>query len=176
MEYIFGLKDGRYFSFVITKVRGCLPGSIYKVCPPWRRVRKHSFNHFNVMPQLNILSLALTHVFHCINHSSSAGFCDLNQKIISKNYVNEFSVLPWLSVDLMRRVCYLWRNMSSVSGGDVRKDFLLATIANYFGIPLRHESVARLAESPQLNNFLDDGNSSLLSANLDPGEDIPLFV
>ena len=66
--------------------------------------------------------------------------------------------------------------MSSVSGGDVRKDFLLATIANYFGIQLRHESIARLAESPQLNNFLDDGNSSLLSANLDPGEEIPLFV
>ena len=157
-------------------MRGCLPGSIYKVCPPWRRVRKHSFNHFNVMPQLNILSLALTHVFHCINHSSSAGFCDLNQTIISKNYVNEFSVLPWLFDDLMKRGCYLWRSMSSVSAGDVRKDFLLATIANYFGIPLRHESVARLAESPQLNNFLDDGNSSLLSANLDPGEDIPLFV
>ena len=62
--------------------------------------------------------------------------------------------------------------MSSVSGGDVRKDFLLATIANYFGIPLRHESVARLADSPKLNYFLDDGNASLLSANLDPGEDI----
>ena len=157
-------------------MRGCLPGSIYKVCPPWRRVRKHSFNHFNVMPQLNILSLALTHVFHCINRSSSAGFCDLNQKIISKNYVNEFSVLPWFFVDLMKRGCYLWRSMSSVSAGDVRKDFLLATIANYFGIPLSHESVARLAESPQLNNFLDDGNSSLLSANLDPGENMLLFV
>ena len=68
--------------------------------------------------------------------------------------------------------------MSSVSGGDVRKDFLLATIANYFGIPLRHDSVARLAESPKLNNFLDDGNASLLSANLDPGEDIftPIYI
>ena len=90
------------------------------------------FNHFNVMPQLNILSLALTHVFQCINHSSSAGFHDLNQTIISKNYVNEFSVLPWLFwwfdetgvLPLKKYVfCEWWRCSQGLLAGDNRQLF-----------------------------------------------------
>ena len=50
--------------------------------------------------------------------------------------------------------------------GDVRKDFILATIANHFGLPVDLMS-ASLAASPKLNTFLDDGNATVLSANVD---------
>ena len=53
----------------------------------------------------------------------------------------------------------------SLSGGDVRKDYVLGTVAKYFGLP--DASVAELAKSPKLNNFLDDGNSPLLCAYLE---------
>ena len=48
--------------------------------------------------------------------------------------------------------------------GDSRKDFILATTANHFGISLSDDSVSRVLNSTQLNTFLDDGNCPLLAA------------
>ena len=55
----------------------------------------------------------------------------------------------------------------SITEGDVRKEFLLTSIANYYSLTLRDDSIRNLNENEQLNNFLDDGNSTLLSANID---------
>ena len=55
----------------------------------------------------------------------------------------------------------------SITEGDVRKEFLLTSIANYYSLTLRDDSIRSLNENEQLNNFLDDGNSTLLSANID---------
>ena len=59
----------------------------------------------------------------------------------------------------------------SISEGDVRKEFLLTTIANYFSLPLRDESISQLSGNEKLNNFLDDGNANLLSANIEKRPD-----
>ena len=55
----------------------------------------------------------------------------------------------------------------SLSNGDTRKDYILATIANYFNIPTQNEEIANLVKSEKLNNFLDDGNALILSANVE---------
>ena len=55
----------------------------------------------------------------------------------------------------------------SITEGDVRKEFLLTSIANYYSLTLRDDSIRNLNGNEQLNNFLDDGNSTLLSANID---------
>ena len=55
----------------------------------------------------------------------------------------------------------------SITDGDVRKEFLLATIANYYSLPFKDEAIIELNENEKLNNFLDDGNSTLLSANIE---------
>ena len=55
----------------------------------------------------------------------------------------------------------------SITDGDVRKEFLLTTIANYYSLSLRDEAITQLNENEKLNNFLDDGNSTLLSANIE---------
>ena len=55
----------------------------------------------------------------------------------------------------------------SITDGDIRKEFLLTTIANYYSLPLRDEAITQLNENEKLNNFLDDGNSTLLSANIE---------
>ena len=59
----------------------------------------------------------------------------------------------------------------SITEGDVRKEFLLATIANYFSIPLKDKSIVTLNSNDKLNNFLDDGNALLLSANIEKRDD-----
>ena len=56
--------------------------------------------------------------------------------------------------------------MSSVSDGDVRKDYILTSIANHFSLSVTDEAIANLVKDGKMNNFLDDGNSMLLSANL----------
>ena len=55
----------------------------------------------------------------------------------------------------------------SITEGDVRKEFLLTSIANYYSLTLRDDSIRNLNGNEQLNSFLDDGNSTLLSANID---------
>lgn len=47
--------------------------------------------------------------------------------------------------------------------GDSRKDYVLATTANYFGIAVSDNVITSLADSRSLNNFLDDGNASVLA-------------
>ena len=41
----------------------------------------------------------------------------------------------------------------SITDGDVRKQFLLTTIANYYSLPLKDESITQLNENKKLNNF-----------------------
>ncbi|XP_066286377.1 cytoplasmic dynein 2 heavy chain 1-like isoform X1 [Branchiostoma lanceolatum] len=47
---------------------------------------------------------------------------------------------------------------------DVRKDFVLASTANYLGLDPGDASLAKLHGSAEINNFLDDGGCSLLVA------------
>ena len=54
--------------------------------------------------------------------------------------------------------------MPSIANGDVRKDYVLSTVANYFGVEANDGSIKDLVDDVKLNNFLDDGNSLLLSA------------
>uniref|UniRef100_A0ABM5FWF4 Cytoplasmic dynein 2 heavy chain 1 n=2 Tax=Agamidae TaxID=81953 RepID=A0ABM5FWF4_9SAUR len=53
--------------------------------------------------------------------------------------------------------------------GDKRKIFLAATAANYFGMP-SFTSLAPLSTSPELANFLDDGNEFLLCVQHSEGQ------
>ncbi|OWF37256.1 Cytoplasmic dynein 2 heavy chain 1 [Mizuhopecten yessoensis] len=52
-------------------------------------------------------------------------------------------------------------------GGDSRKEYLLATTANYFGVPPTDGIITTLGETPSMNSFLDDGNVSVLVARPD---------
>ena len=54
----------------------------------------------------------------------------------------------------------------SISNGDVRKDYILTTIANHFSLDVQDQIIGTLITDGKLNNFLDDGNSMLLAANL----------
>ena len=66
----------------------------------------------------------------------------------------------------------------SITEGDVRKEFLLTSIANYYSLTLRDDAIRNLSGNEQLNNFLDDGNSTLLSANIDkrPNEESRIIL
>lgn len=55
--------------------------------------------------------------------------------------------------------------------GDSRKDFVLVTTANYFAIPITDNAITALFNALSLNNFLDDGNVSILAGKLDPKND-----
>lgn len=50
---------------------------------------------------------------------------------------------------------------------DVRKDFIVATTGNYFGIQSSDNVLAEVTASKELNVFLDDGNSLVLAAKYD---------
>ncbi|XP_013392185.1 cytoplasmic dynein 2 heavy chain 1, partial [Lingula anatina] len=50
---------------------------------------------------------------------------------------------------------------------DSRKDFILATTGNYFGISPADGSIADLHNSSELNSFLDDGNVNILAARIE---------
>lgn len=51
--------------------------------------------------------------------------------------------------------------------GDSRKDFVVQTTANYFGIAGSEEALVKVFDSKELNAFLDDGNSPVLAAKYD---------
>lgn len=51
--------------------------------------------------------------------------------------------------------------------GDTRKDFLVATTGNYFGIQGSDSVLDDVRSSKELNIFLDDGNSPVLAAKYD---------
>ncbi|XP_055895255.1 cytoplasmic dynein 2 heavy chain 1-like isoform X1 [Biomphalaria glabrata] len=55
--------------------------------------------------------------------------------------------------------------------GDSRKDFVLVTTANYFGVMVNDSAITNLFNSPPLNSFLDDGNVMVLAGKLDPKKD-----
>jgi hypothetical protein len=57
---------------------------------------------------------------------------------------------------------------------DPRKEFLFATIANYFGINSGERSITELEKSKEVNNFLDDGNKLVLVSILQNGRDVSL--
>ena len=54
--------------------------------------------------------------------------------------------------------------MTSTSPGDSRKDFVLATTANYFGLSPSDGVLTSLQNQQELNTFLDDGNCLVLVA------------
>lgn len=47
--------------------------------------------------------------------------------------------------------------------GDSRKAFILATTGNYFGLQTTDDALKKSDNSSALNNFLDDGNVSVLA-------------
>ena len=51
--------------------------------------------------------------------------------------------------------------------GDSRKDFILVTVANYFGTAINDQAITNLFNAQSLNAFLDDGNISILAGKLD---------
>ena len=55
--------------------------------------------------------------------------------------------------------------------GDTRKQFLLQQVSAYFGLAITDPVVEGIAESEKVNNFLDDGNSLVLAANLESRSD-----
>ena len=58
---------------------------------------------------------------------------------------------------------------------DSRKDFILATVANYFGIQQNDSGVQSLRNSKEINNFLDDGNQVVLVNIYQGGNHIQLY-
>lgn len=51
--------------------------------------------------------------------------------------------------------------------GDSRKDFILASSANFFGVPPSDGAITSCANDPALNTFLDDGGTPVLSCRMD---------
>lgn len=47
--------------------------------------------------------------------------------------------------------------------GDSRKDFIIATIGNFFGFSTSDGTISHILDSKELNNFLDDGNCMVLA-------------
>ena len=58
---------------------------------------------------------------------------------------------------------------------DPRKEFLFATIANYFGINSSDKTITELQRSKQVNSFLDDGNQSILVSIFQNGTQVQLY-
>ena len=50
--------------------------------------------------------------------------------------------------------------------GDSRKEFILATTGNFFGLSVSDGAISSNHDDPCLNNFLDDGNVPVLSAQM----------
>ena len=51
--------------------------------------------------------------------------------------------------------------------GDSRKEFILASTGNFYGLSVTDGVVKNCHDEPALNNFLDDGNVSVLCAIMD---------
>ena len=59
--------------------------------------------------------------------------------------------------------------------GDSRKDFILATIGNYFGYAVADGAISHILDSRELNNFLDDGNCSILATHAELTQGVRLI-
>ena len=55
----------------------------------------------------------------------------------------------------------------SITDGDERKNFILATVANYFGTAVKDPAIENLRNNSQLISFLDDANSTILSTSVE---------
>ncbi len=59
--------------------------------------------------------------------------------------------------------------------GDSRKDFILATLGNYFGYSPSDGAISHIQDSRELNNFLDDGNCTVLATHAELTQDVRLI-
>ncbi len=59
--------------------------------------------------------------------------------------------------------------------GDSRKDFILATISNFFGYAINDGAVSHIVDSNELNSFLDDGNCMMLATHAELTQDLRLI-
>ncbi len=59
-----------------------------------------------------------------------------------------------------------------MAGGDSRKEFILATTGNYFGISPKDSELADNVGSVAVNNFLDDGSTPVLAAKMEGGKKV----
>ena len=62
-----------------------------------------------------------------------------------------------------------------IMSGDSRKDFLLATIGNFFGYSTTDGAISHIADSRELNTFLDDGSCSVLATHAELTQDVKLI-
>lgn len=59
--------------------------------------------------------------------------------------------------------------------GDSRKDFILATVSNFFGYATNDGAVSHIIDSKELNSFLDDGNCMVLATHAELTQDVRLI-
>lgn len=59
--------------------------------------------------------------------------------------------------------------------GDSRKDFILATVGNFFGYANSDGAISHILDSKELNRFLDDGNSMVLALHPELTQDVKLI-
>ena len=58
---------------------------------------------------------------------------------------------------------------------DSRKDFILATIGNFFSYSVTDGAISHIIDSRELNNFLDDGNCMILATHAELMQDVRLI-
>ena len=58
---------------------------------------------------------------------------------------------------------------------DSRKDFILATIGNFFSYSVTDGAISHIIDSKELNNFLDDGNCMILATHAELLQDMRLI-
>ena len=63
------------------------------------------------------------------------------------------------------------RMPSVIMTGDIRKHAILQQTAAFFNLPTTDPVIEGIADSEKVNNFLDDGNAMVLSANLESRSD-----
>ena len=51
--------------------------------------------------------------------------------------------------------------------GDSRKEFMLTTTGNYFGLSASDPALANLQDVDPLNSFLDDGDTPIMAAKME---------
>ena len=64
----------------------------------------------------------------------------------------------------------------SIKDGDERKNFVLASVANYFGTPVKDPAIENLRNNPQLISFLDDANATILATSVEKSQGNLQFI
>ena len=59
--------------------------------------------------------------------------------------------------------------------GDSRKQFIVATVGNFFGYATTDGAISHINDSQELNNFLDDGNCMVLATHAELTQDVRLI-